>query len=54
MDEQRSSQAAPNGDKREWVTPELIIEEVKSVTQGGGRVPVAGREDVEGSYYTSA
>jgi hypothetical protein len=52
MDEQRET-VAPQ-ELLDWVTPELIVEDVKSVTQGGGTYPVAGREDVVGSYYTSS
>jgi hypothetical protein len=26
----------------EWVTPELIVEKVNTVTQGGGLIPPAG------------
>jgi hypothetical protein len=51
MDEQRDPVAPQN--LLEWVTPELIVEDVKGVTMGGGTVPIIGVEDVEGSYYTS-
>lgn len=39
--------------RKDWVAPELIVEDVKTVTRGGGTEPIIGVEDVEAAYYTS-
>lgn len=53
MSEPFETNVPPLRERKEWVTPELIVEDVKAVTKGGGVVEVAGAEDVEGSYYES-
>jgi hypothetical protein len=53
MDEQKTETVQPEPPK-EWSTPELIIEDIHDVTQGGsGKQPVFGGENKVTSFYHS-
>jgi hypothetical protein len=52
MDEKHTD--TPQPDQKEWLTPELIVEEITDLTRGGtGRAPVFGGENKVTTYYHS-
>lgn len=53
MDEQKTETVQPDP-RKEWLTPELIIENIDDVTMGGtGKQPVFGGENKVTSFYHS-
>jgi hypothetical protein len=53
MDEQETEKAQPDP-RKEWLTPELIFEDIHDVTQGGtGKQPVFGGENKVTPFYHS-
>jgi hypothetical protein len=53
MDEKKTEAVQPEP-RKEWLTPELIIEDINEVTQGGtGGQPVFGGENKTTTFYHS-
>jgi hypothetical protein len=53
MDEPKAEAVQPEP-RKEWLTPELIIEDVSDITHGGsGGQPVFGGENKITTYYHS-
>jgi hypothetical protein len=54
MDEPGTATPREPDELKEWVTPELIVEDVKDVTLGGtGDEPILATEEEIGTYYHS-
>jgi hypothetical protein len=48
------AETTPMDEQKEWVTPELIVEDIIDLTRGGaGRQPVFGGENKVTTYYHS-
>jgi len=54
MDEPKAVESVKPDEPKEWVTPELVVEDVKDVTFGGtGLQPVFGGENKVTTFYHS-
>jgi hypothetical protein len=48
------TETIPTDEQKEWVTPELIVEDITDLTHGGsGRQPVFGGENKITTFYHS-
>jgi hypothetical protein len=54
MDEPSNATEPVTDERQDWVTPELVVEDVKEITRGGtGPYPIIGGEEQTSAFYHS-